>query len=291
MTSNGRHRLAASYAYCDRLARREAKNFYLAFHFLPRRQRLAMCALYAFLRITDDLADEPAPTPERRATLERWRQSWHAALAGDYRHPLHAAFHDTVTSHGIPPACLDAVQQGVEMDLDVVRYETFKDLYPYCYRVASAVGLACIHIWGFRGAEAPVHAEAAGIAFQMTNILRDLREDAERGRIYLPVEDLHRFGYAEDCLRRCERGDRFADLMRFEVSRTRAYYDASAPLAACLDPPGRAVFLTLSRTYRGLLDEMVRRRYDVFSERVRLPRWRKAWLALRAVPVRFGWSG
>jgi 15-cis-phytoene synthase len=282
--------LSRSYSYCERVARREAGNFYLAFRVLPREQRLAMCALYAFLRIADDLSDGPQPPEVKRQLVDAWRQRWQAALDGKYSHRLHAAFHDTVKTYHIPDKYVQAVLDGVSMDLDPVPYETFADLYPYCYRVASAVGLACIHIWGFDGEEAKTYAEAAGIAFQMTNILRDLREDAARGRIYLPREDLRRFGYREEQLNRGERDAAFRALMRFEVERARGFYEAARPLVRLLRPAGRAVFLVMSRTYRGLLETIERRDYDVFSSRIRLGRCHKAWLAIRAMPVRWGWA-
>ncbi len=280
--------LARSYAYCERLARREAGNFYHAFRLLPRAQRRAMCALYAFMRVADDLSDGPEPVPAKRLLLDDWRRRLDLALSGTATHPLHPAFAHTVGTFGIPRKYLVNVLDGVGMDLEPVRYDTFADLYPYCYRVASAVGLACIHVWGFDDPGAMAHAEAAGIAFQLTNILRDLAEDAARGRVYLPREDLDRFGYTEEQLCRGERDDNFRALMRFEVERARSFYEQARPLAALLRPAGRVVFLVMARTYRGLLDEIERRDYDVFRERVRLSRWHKLWLALRALPVRWG---
>jgi phytoene synthase len=280
--------LADSYAYCERLARREAGNFYHAFRLLPRPQRLAMCALYAFMRVADDLSDGPEPIPEKRTRLDDWRRQLDLTLAGTYTHCLHPALHHTVRTYGIPPQYLVDVLDGVGMDLEPVRYDTFADLYRYCYRVASAVGLACIHVWGFDRDEAKAHAEAAGIAFQLTNILRDLAEDAARGRIYLPREDLKRFGYGEEQLGRGERDEHFRRLMRFEVERARSYYEAARPLAGLLKPAGRAVYLVMAQTYRGLLEAIEKRDYDVFSGRVRLSRWHKVWLALRALPVRWG---
>ena len=281
---------SASYAYCERLARRQAGNFYHAFRLLPPDQRRALCALYAFLRIADDLTDGPGPAAAKRLPLEGWRAQLHAALAGAYRHPIHPALHHAVTHFRVPPQYLEAVLDGVAMDLDTDRYDTFADLYRYCYRVASAVGLACLHVWGNASERARQHAEAAGIAFQLTNILRDLGEDAARGRVYLPREDLERFGYRAEHLGRGVRDERFRALMRFEVDRANAYYDAAGPLADLLPRAGRAVFLVMQRTYRGLLDRIVRRDYDVFSSRVRLSRLHKLWLAARALPVRWGWT-
>jgi phytoene synthase len=281
--------LARSACYCERLARREAGNFYHAFRILPGPQRRSMCALYAFMRVTDDLADQPGQVESKRQRLSAWRRQLGEALAGHYSHPLHEAFHDTVRTHAIPRKHLEAVLDGVEMDLVQTHYETFAELYRYCYCVASAVGLACIHIWGFDDPRAETFAASAGIAFQLTNILRDLGEDAARGRLYLPAEDLRKFGYDEARLRQGERDDRFRALMRFEVARARGYYEASGPLAALLRPAGRAVFLVMLRTYRGLLEAIERRDYDVFSSRVSLSPWHKLGLAVQALPVRFGW--
>jgi phytoene synthase len=281
--------VARSYAYCERLARREAHNFYNAFRVLPVRQRRAMCALYAFLRLADDLSDNPADVATKRSGLAAWRDAFHGALAGRYEHPLHPALHHTVQTHAIPPGYLEAVLDGVEMDLQPVSYATFGDLKLYCYRVASAVGLACIHIWGFADARATAYAANAGLAFQLTNILRDLGEDAERGRVYLPREDLERFGYDVEALRRGLRDERFRALMRFEVERARSYYEAAWPLAPLLEPAGRAVFLAMTRTYRALLDAIERRDYDVFSHRIRVNGWHKLLLMLQVLPVRWGW--
>jgi phytoene synthase len=283
--------LAASYAYCERLARREAANFYPAFRVLPGPQRRAMCALYAFLRVADDLTDGPGSTADKQAALAAWRTAFARAMAGDYSHPLHPALHHTIRIHGIPCAYLHLVLDGVEMDLVQDSYATFAELYRYCYRVASAVGLACIRIWGCTDERATAYAESAGIALQLTNILRDLREDADRGRVYLPQEDLLHFGYHVEQLRRCERDDRFRALMRFQVERARGYYEAARPLSALLPPPGRAVFQVMLRTYRGLLETIEQRAYDVFSSRISLSGWRKLGLVVQAVPVRLGWAG
>ena len=279
--------LARSYAYCERLARRAAGNFYHAFRLLPMDQRQAMCALYSFLRVADDLADGPGSAEQKREPLANWRRDLHAALDNDYRHPLYPALQDTVHRYGIPAQHLDEVLDGVSMDLEVTRYDTFDDLYRYCYHVASAVGLACIHIWGFSG-EAKPAAEAAGIALQLTNILRDVGEDSARGRIYLPLEDLAGFGCRAESLLTMTCDEPFKRLMRFEAERAYGYYERALPLVEMLAPAGRAVFLVILRTYRGILDEIVARDFEVFRARVRLPAWRKLWLVAQALPVRYG---
>lgn len=288
---NGMHpSLLESYAYCEDVARREAANFYPAFRILPTPQRRAMCALYAFMRIADDRSDDPAPVDVRRGLLEAWRHGLDQALAGHDEHPSHPALRHAVETFGIPAKYLHAVIDGVEMDLTPMRYETLDDLLRYCWHVASAVGLACIHIWGFADPQAKTHAEHAGYAFQITNILRDLKEDALRDRVYLPAEDLARFGIDPAGFRTGLADERYQALMRFEAERARGYYDSAWPLTGMLPAPGRAVFLLMARTYRGLLDEMERRRFDVFSSRVRVARWRKMLLALQVLPVRFGWA-
>ncbi len=280
--------LTRSQAYCERLARREAGNFYHAFRILPGPQHRAMCALYAFLRVSDDLADGPEAPEAKAAALERWRTQFHAALSGQYQHPVHEAIHHALVTHGVPPAYLDAVLDGVGMDLTISRYETFADLRTYCYRVASAVGLACIHIWGCTAEQAKAYAESAGVAFQLTNILRDLGEDAARGRIYLPQEDLGRFQCPEESIRRGVCDDRVRALLRFEVERARAYYQSAWRLAPLLPAPGRAVFQVMMQTYQRLLDVIEERGFDVFGSRVTVSRWEKWGFAVRALPVRFG---
>jgi phytoene synthase len=288
MTAMQRWTRRESYAWCERLAARAAGNFYHAFRILPAEQRRAMCAVYSFLRVADDLSDDGGATAQRQRALEGWREALHACLRGEYRHPIFPALHHAIDRHAIPVRHFEEVLDGVCMDLEIASYATFRDLYAYCYRVASAVGLACIHVWGFRGAEAVPAAEAAGVALQLTNILRDVGEDASRGRVYLPREDLDRFGVSDQDLHRGGPDARFRSLMRFQADRAYRYYDAAAPLTAALSRPGRAVFLVILRTYRALLDAIVARDFDVYTRRVTVKRWHKLWLAARALPVRWG---
>jgi phytoene synthase len=280
-----------SYRYCEQLARREAGNFYHAFRLLPRPQRSAMSALYAFMRVTDDVTDKPGELSAKRLALKSWAQEMDLALAGSYSHPLHAAFHHTVQTYGIPREYLEAVLEGVGMDLTPVHFATFAELYSYCYRVASVVGLSCIHIWGCADEKAKVYAEAAGIGFQLTNILRDLGEDAERGRVYLPGEDLDRFGYPAEALHQAKYNQEFHALMRFQADRALQFYDQSSPLGRLLERPGRAVFQVMSRTYRGLLEAIIAADYRVFGRRIQISRWHKLWYVMQALPVRWGWRG
>lgn len=293
--------LAASYAFCDEVSRREAKNFYFSFRLLPRERRRSMCALYAFLRRTDDLADEPGEPAAKAIALKGWRSDLDAAISrgspffatGDW--PGMPALADTVARHAMPAKHLHAVIDGVEMDLTPRSYATFDELYAYCYRVASAVGLCCLSVWGYRseGGKAEAMAEACGIALQLTNILRDVGEDARNGRVYLPTEDLRRFGVdPADLARPDSRTNRgLVALLESQARRAYEYYEASAPLARFVAPIGRPVLGAIAGIYKALLDEIVRRDYDVLANRVGLPKWRKAAIALGSIPSRFAVGG
>ncbi len=274
--------LEASYSYCRRLTRRTAGNFFYSFLVLPREKRRAMCALYAFARRTDDLGDNSQPIESRRAALTDWRLALNRALAGNAQGPILPALVDTAQAYGFSPAYLHALIDGVEMDLEYpTRYETFEELSDYCYKVASAVGLCCIHIWGFTSDAALEPARKCGVAFQLTNILRDLKEDAAEDRVYLPLEDLRRCGYTVDELLRGVSNERFKKLMRFEIARAEQYYAEAAELEHWLEPDGKIIFGAMTGIYRGLLEEIKRHDADVFHYRVRLSTWRKLRIAGR----------
>jgi phytoene synthase len=273
--------LADSYAHCRRVARTRARNFYYSFVLLSRGQRNAMCAVYAFMRYCDDLSDEPGAN---LAAIEEWRAALDEALAGRCdAHPVLPAFHDTVTRYRIPPRYFHEMIDGVASDLEARRFETFDELYRYCYRVASTAGLTTIHILGFDSPEAPPLAEKCGIAFQLTNILRDIREDAERGRIYLPAEDLAHFHVTEEDIRGGVRTPEFIDLMDFETARARRYYQESQPLLGLVHARSRASLGALISIYSRLLDRIERSNYDVFTRRISLPAWEKSGIVLRAL--------
>jgi len=271
----------ASYATCRRLAKQSASNFYYSFRLLPKHQRSAMCALYAFLRKTDDIADGNESAEERRAALDAWRNSFQQALDGKYDEPILPAIADTVSSYQIPREYLFAAIDGAEMDLDGRGYETFADLEDYCYHAASVVGLACLSIWGFHGDQALEPARKCGVAFQLTNILRDLAEDARRGRVYLPQDELRQFDYSRQDLCDGIVDDRTAALMKFQVERAEQFYDEAAELAGLLQRDGRRMFGMMTATYRRLLEKIGRRDGDVFSPPVRLTSFEKLRIAGR----------
>jgi len=273
--------LEDSYAHCRRIARTRARNFYYSFVLLSRQQRNAMCAVYAFMRYCDDLSDEPGAN---RASIEQWRAALEQALTGHCgAHPVLPAFHDTVSRYRIPPRYFHEMIDGVVSDLEPRRFETFDQLYRYCYQVASTAGLTTIHILGFDSPAALPLAEKCGIAFQLTNILRDIREDAEHGRIYLPAEDLARFHVTEDDIRGSVRTPEFIDLMDFEATRARAYYKESQPLLGLVDRRSRASLAALITIYSRLLDRIESSNYDVFKRRISLPAWEKSWIVLKAL--------
>ncbi len=267
--------LEESYAYCRQVSRRRAKNFYYSFLLLDRERRNAMCAVYAFMRRCDDLSDGP-----RRdlAAIDRWQTELADALEGRYSgHPVWPAFHDSVLRYEIPREYFFQMIEGVASDLESRDIQTFDELYRYCYQVASVVGMTIIHIFGFTTEEAPRLAEKCGIAFQLTNIIRDVREDAGMGRVYLPAEDRRRFGVTS-----IEPGEPLRALLQFEAQRARDYYRQSAPLLDLVHPGNRASLWALIRIYSRLLERIEASNFDVLARRIRVPAWEKASIVARA---------
>lgn len=324
-------RLAASYGHCCRLARRAAKNFYYSFIGLPGDKYRGMCALYAYMRVCDDIGDDESRSiADRAADLDEWESiARHAFAHGtDELEPLcknvsridserlaiWPAVHDTMARFAIPQQYFFDVLTGMRMDLESVslpignpprqrgisddglltmgrdgiatglqcRHQTFSDLERYCYHVAGVVGLCCIHIWGFHGSGATERAIDCGLAFQLTNILRDLGTDADDGRVYLPAEDFAKFNIDPQSLSARVQDDAFRELMSFEVERAKQYYARAEELFADLSPDGRPILQAMLKIYGGLLREIERRDYDVYSRRVSLPMWRKMWIAADA---------
>lgn len=280
--------LRSSYAECRRVTRRAGSNFTPCFYLLSRDRRQAMEALYAYMRHTDDLVDGEMEAEDAAGALALWREQTGSALTTAAIHlDGHArilpALADTARRFEIPPEHLLSAIDGAEMDLAKKRYETFDELAEYCHRVATVVGLACLRIWGYRGDDPGDAAEACGMAFQLTNILRDLREDCERGRVYLPQEDLRRFGYSEVDLAAANVDERFAELMRFQIERAERFYRVAAKLAEGLDAGGRRIFMMMIRVYYRLLKEIEAEPSRVLSERIHLGHWRPLGIMVRTL--------
>ena len=279
--------LDESYAICRAIAKSEAKNFYFSFVALPLPRRNAICAIYAFMRKADDLSDdESLPHEERRRNLDAWVAAWHAASAGgETSDPVFIAARDATQRFNIPLRLLDELVAGTTMDLRVMpsdlpdTYATFEDLYRYCYLVASVVGLVCIRIFGYSNASAEKLAEETGVAFQLTNILRDVEEDAARLRVYLPLEDIAAHNISLESLLHRPPGmaatssERalFAEL----AQRAEKYYRSADSLLPLIDRESRPALWVLVSIYHALLKRIERADYDVFSRRASVPLFKK----------------
>ncbi len=273
--------LEEAYAHCQRVTKTEAKNFYYAFVTLPKAKRQAIFAAYAFCRLCDDIADEPLPLDEKRRKLREVDAALERARDGTPDGPVYSALAHAVSEYGIRWEDLSEIARGVEMDLTLNRYETFDDLATYCYRVASVVGIVCIHIFGFSDPVARDYAIDLGLGMQLTNILRDIREDAEMDRVYLPQEEMRRFGYPEEALIGGEVNDNFIRFMRFQVARARGYFDSGKRLLPLLPVRSRACPAVLGGLYSRVLDRIEQQGYDVFERRISLPTREKLFLAVR----------
>ena len=284
-----------SYAFCTKMARAAGSSFYPCFRLLPRAKRQGMIALYAFMRQTDDLADDEMV---ELATRRRWLNAWEealrrvldddpsaATLVRQEQRPwvsILPAVADTVHRFEIPPEYLREVIDGVRRDLTPSTYQTFDELTEYCHLVASAVGLACIRIWGADDyGQVFEPARACGVAFQMINILRDIGEDLDRDRIYLPLDDLQSVGYAIDELKHRVVNDCFRQLIARQVDRVRAELQKARPLAAMLHPDGRLILGMMTDVYSRLFDRVEASVDRLLFDRVRLGRFEKLGIALR----------
>lgn len=300
-------RVAASLAFCERVARTQAGNFYHGMKLTPQPKRAAIYTIYAFMRACDDLADESEAddTAQRRNSIEAFRGKMDAAIAlardgasgaGDdealdtTEPSVWPAFIHVMRNYPIDPADLHAMLDGQLADLHTHQYETFDQLRGYCYNVASTVGLVCVAVWGTTPDADEAHArklaEQRGIALQLTNILRDLREDAQRGRVYLPQEDLARFGVTPEALATGEPSPAFDQLMAFQIERARGFYAASADLDRLITPNCRPTSWAIMRIYEKLLDKIARAPRQVLQERVSLSLPSKVGVALRALSRR-----
>jgi len=282
--------LAMAYSVCSGIARASARNFYYAFLVLPKPKREALCAVYAFMRRCDDLSDDPSlPPRERRARLEAWLDAFHHAQAGEPTDDaILLALTDSQRRYQIPAELLDQLAFGTLMDVPdsapegpsqetgsessglVVQYRSFKDLYLYCYHVASVVGLVCIKIFGYRDPNAEHLAERCGIAFQLTNIIRDVKEDAGMGRVYIPLEDLQKFELMPGDLQGTPDRARLRSLLAMEADRAREFYKSGHELIPLVSEDSQPALWVLVTIYQRLLEKIAQKQYDVFAGRVRL---------------------
>lgn len=282
--------LTPSQAYCARVSWEAASSFYWSFWLLPAAQRQAMFALYAFSRHADDLSDCEQAVDLRRTRLLAYREALTQCL-NEGRSDVHwPALRYTVDRYAIPHSCLYAILDGVSSDLQRPCYETFESLRTYCRQVASAVGFACIRIWGCTDTAADTACDACGIAFQLTNILRDLGEDLARDRLYLPREDLTRFDLQVEDLRQALVDHRWRACMRFQVQRAEAYFEQAAQLVTFLPPPGRRAFRLMFDFYYQLLARIKRRDGDLFHQRLRLDMPEKLRIVGNLLCEEWGWG-
>jgi len=274
--------LHMAYSVCRGITRARAKNFYYGFLVLPKRKRQALCAVYAFMRRCDDIADDPSlPVRDRRAKLDAWVDAFHAAQAG---YPTDDAILLAVTDaqrrFHIPLGLLDALAFGTAMDVEEnpdqsspsrpIQYGSFQELERYCYNVASVVGLVCIRIFGYTDPAAEPLAERCGLAFQLTNIIRDVKEDAALGRVYLPEEDLAQFGISATELATGADPARIRSLLELQAQRARENYQAGDDLISLIAEDSQPALWVLVTIYRSLLEKIARLNYDVFSRKVSL---------------------
>ena len=280
--------LVMAYSVCRGITRTAAKNFYYAFLVLPRRKREALCAVYAFMRRCDDLADDPTLSlPERRQKLETWLDALHRAQQGQPTDdPILLALTDAQRRYHIPAGLLDELAHGTAMDVVdallpleaapsgatalAIQYKTFEDLRGYCYRVASVVGLVCIHVFGYKSPEAEPLAETCGLAFQLTNIIRDVKEDAALGRVYLPEEDLAKFGLSAADILSTPDPARLRPLLALEADRAREFYRAGDDLIPFVSEDSQPALWVLITIYRRLLEKIAEKQYDVFTAKISL---------------------
>ncbi|MBK9019149.1 MAG: presqualene diphosphate synthase HpnD [Sulfuritalea sp.] len=265
--------------YCQERAAASGSSFYYSFLFLEPRRRQAITALYAFCREVDDVVDECPDPVVSRSKLAWWRNEVAALYEGRASHPVTQALTTSLKHFFLPQEQLLEIIEGMEMDLEQVRYADFKALHLYCYRVASVVGLLAAEIFGYRERQTLKYAHDLGLAFQLTNIIRDVGEDARRGRVYLPQDELARFGVTEADLVAASYGDNFRELMKFQVERARATYKQAFAQLPAADRKAQRAGLIMAAIYQATLDEIVRDDFRVLHQRISLPPLRKLWLA------------
>ena len=267
--------LKLAYDACRAITRREAKNFYYAFLTLPAAKRRAIYAAYAFCRYCDDSVDQETSAEAKMTALAELQANLEDTYSGSSSSPVFLALGDAAKRYDIPRDYFREIILGVESDLVKDRFQNFDELREYCYRVASVVGLICLQIFGYKNDDAKEYAVDLGLAMQLTNIIRDVREDLEMGRVYLPQDEMARFGYSEEDLRNGVRNQAFRDLMKFQSQRARDYFDRGFKLLPYLSRRSRACPAVLGALYSKVLDRIEASDYDVLESRVSLSKAEK----------------
>jgi phytoene synthase len=271
--------LAAAYRYCEDVTRRSGTSFSAAFWMLPKPKRRALHAIYAFCRLADDIADDPDLGDDRTLLLKRWREELDGAYRGKATHPVSIALGDAVHHFRLPESLFSDLLAGIEFDLAGEPIETFDDLRQYCYRVASTVGLLVVRVIGFQNPQTLEYAETLGIAVQLTNILRDIGGDATSGRVYLPREELERFGVSVADLEKGTRTDGLQEMLDHYAQRAHRYYEEADLLLPSEDRRVLRPAQAMGKIYRTLLDELDQQNFPCFEEPLRLPKYRRLAIA------------
>jgi phytoene synthase len=268
--------------YCKNKASRSGSSFYYSFLFLPERQRQAVTALYAFCREVDDIVDECSNTDVARAKLQWWKNEISDLYNGSPQHPVSQALSESLLHFSLEKRYFEDIIDGMLMDLEIFSYNSFEDLKRYCYRVASVVGLLTVEIFGYSDSKTLQYAADLGLAFQLTNIIRDVREDAERGRIYLPQEDLKMFSVSMDDILTFKDSENFRALMHFQSDRAHQYYNQAYSLLPEIDRYAQRGGIIMASIYESLLREMKNDGLDVLRTRTKLTPLRKLWIAWKS---------
>jgi phytoene synthase len=281
MLSEPKPDIAEAYRECADITRRSGSSFASAFWMLPKKKRNALHAIYAFCRLADDIADDPEIAGDRTALLARWREELDDAFRGKAQHAVGVALSDAIKSYRFPEQVFVDLLDGVEFDLAEEPIETFDDLRLYCYRVASTVGLLVVRILGFENPRSLEFAETLGIAVQLTNVLRDVGDDASAGRIYLPRDELVRFGVSAESLFAGEMTDELQPMLSFNAKRAASYYDRAEQLLPDEDRRALRPATAMGRIYRALLDELIEREFPCFEQPVRISKPRRVAIAAK----------
>jgi phytoene synthase len=273
--------LKKAYRYCQNLARRKARNFYYSFAYLPKYKRLAIYALYAFAQYGDQLVDEnPTRNPGSGCGIADLLYDFQECLQGQYQSPLFQALHDSIRRFNLPLNYFHDLIEGMKSDSNFQGFTSFEELREYCYKVAGTVGLLCVEIFRYKDEMVKVYAENLGIALQLTNIIRDIKEDYHRGRIYLPLEDMARFRYSESDIAKGTINDNFLNLMEFQYQRAKEFYHKAETSLPARERKTQVASEIMKKIYRELLETIKRRGFNIYSQRISLNPAQKIYLAL-----------